>query len=46
MQSLATVEHTFKFVSKESLNILYKANIRPHIEFCVKVMLNSFFLRF
>ena len=36
MQSLATVKRTFKFVSKESLNILYKAYIRPHIKFCVQ----------
>ena len=36
MQSLAIIKRTFKFVSKESFNILYKTYIRPHIEFCVQ----------
>ena len=36
MQSLATIKRTFKFVSKESFNILYKTYTRPHIEFCVQ----------
>ena len=35
MQSLTAVKRTFKLVSKESFNILYKAYVRPHIEFCV-----------
>ena len=34
MQSLTTVKHTCKFVSKESFNI--KAYIWPHIKFCVQ----------
>jgi len=36
MQSVATVKRTFNFVSKESHNILHKAYILPHIEFCVQ----------
>ena len=36
MQSLATVKCTFKFASKKSLNMLYKAYVWPHIEFCVQ----------
>ena len=33
MQSLAIIKRTFKFLSKESFNILYKTYIRPHNEF-------------
>ena len=36
MQGLATIKRTFKFVSKESFNILYKTYIYLHIEFRVQ----------
>ena len=38
MQSLATIKHTlaFKYITKESFNILYKTYIQPHIEYCVQ----------
>ena len=36
MQSLATIKRTFKYITKESFNILYKTYIRPHIEYCVQ----------
>jgi len=37
MQSLATVKQTFKYITKESFNILYKTYIRPHIEYYIQV---------
>ena len=36
MQSLATIKQTFKYITKESFNILYKTYIQPHIEYCVQ----------
>ena len=36
MQSLATIKRTFKYITKESFNILYKTYIQPHIEYCVQ----------
>jgi len=36
MQSLATIKHSFKYITKESFNILYKTYIQPHIEYCVQ----------
>ena len=36
MQSLATIKQTFKYITKESFNILYKTYIRPHIEYCIQ----------
>jgi len=36
MQSLAIIKQTFKYIMKESFNILYKTYIRPHIEYCIQ----------
>ena len=36
MQSLATVTRTFKYITKQSFNILNKTYIRPHIEYCIQ----------
>ena len=36
MQSLATIKRTFKYITIESFNILYKTYIRPHIEYCIQ----------
>ena len=36
IQSLATIKRTFKYITKESFNILYKTYIQPHIEYCVQ----------
>jgi len=36
MQNLATIKPTFKHITKESFNILYKTYIRPHIEYCIQ----------
>ena len=36
MQSLATIKRTFKYITKESFNILYKTYIRSCIEYCVQ----------
>ena len=36
MQSLGTVRLTFKYITKQSFNILYKTYICPHIEYCIQ----------
>ena len=36
MSSLRVIRRTFKHIDKESFRILYKAYIRPHIEYCVQ----------
>jgi len=36
MQSLATIKGSFKYIIKDSFNILYKTYIRPHIEYCIQ----------
>ena len=33
---LATIKRSFKYVTKESFNILCKTYIRPHIEYCIQ----------
>ena len=36
MQSLATIKRTFKYITIESFNILYKTYVRPHIGYCIQ----------
>ena len=36
MQSLATIKRTFKYITKESFNILYKTYIQLYIEYSVQ----------
>ena len=36
MQSLRIIRRTFKYIDRESFAILYKAYIRPHLEYCVQ----------
>ena len=36
MQSLATIKRSFKNITQDSFNILYKTYIRPHIEYCIQ----------
>ena len=36
MQSLLTIKRTFKYIDKQGFAILYKAYIRPHLEYCVQ----------
>ena len=36
MQSLRTIKRTFKYVDKDSFAVLYKAYIRPHLEYSVQ----------
>ena len=36
MTSLRIIKRTFKHIDKESFPILYKAYIRPHVEYCVQ----------
>ena len=36
MSSLRVMRRTFEHIDKESFRILFKAYIRPHIEYCVK----------
>ena len=36
MASLRVIRRTFKHIDKESFCILYKAYVRPHIEYCVQ----------
>ena len=35
-QCKALLKQTFKYITKESFNILYKTYIQPHIEYCVQ----------
>ena len=37
MRSLGFIKRIFKFFSRESLLILYKTYIRPHMEYCAQV---------
>ena len=36
MQSLVTIKQSFKYITRDSFNILYKTYIRPHIEYCIQ----------
>ena len=36
MTSLRVIRRTFRYIDKNSFRILYKAYIRPHVEYCVQ----------